>query len=465
MGAKGSMFEGKTLDDAVRKGLETLGLTRAEVIINVAEEGSGGFLGLGARPYKVIILPRPGGPPRDDDDDRDRERRGSRAGRGGREARGSRGGRGEGAPRGERNGRGGRGERRTSERPAGDRPAADRAGGERPRSGDRPDRDRAGRGAERGPRRPDDKRERSEARPPAATPAPAPAVTPDSRDAAPEGDEDGGRRRRRGRRGGRGRRGERSGPRPETPALEAQAQDQDDDVMSMAPQTAPAPMPRMEAEPESEANVVTAYEPAPAPVVRSETPAEESYAPRSESRRSEAPLSRETEEGSGSEGGMNPAELAASGKQWTEQLMQAMGFDAKVTAVADADRVDVTVEVAERDDLLTGPKGEVRQAMQHLLNRMVNRGEGSRYHLQLEINDFWQQREDELRKIAADLAAEALEKNDEVVTEYLNSQERRIIHMTLREDARVKTYALGTGLIKRVAIAPADFPEGERADD
>ncbi len=45
------------------------------------------------------------------------------------------------------------------------------------------------------------------------------------------------------------------------------------------------------------------------------------------------------------------------------------------------------------------------------------------------------------------------------MTDYLNSQERRIVHVTLREDARVKTFALGTGMIKRVAIAPADFPE------
>jgi predicted RNA-binding protein Jag len=47
-----------------------------------------------------------------------------------------------------------------------------------------------------------------------------------------------------------------------------------------------------------------------------------------------------------------------------------------------------------------------------------------------------------------------------MVTEYLNAQERRIVHMTLKEDSRVKTYALGTGLIKRVAVAPADYPEG-----
>jgi predicted RNA-binding protein Jag len=46
------------------------------------------------------------------------------------------------------------------------------------------------------------------------------------------------------------------------------------------------------------------------------------------------------------------------------------------------------------------------------------------------------------------------------VTEYLNAQERRVIHVTLRDDGRVKTYALGSGMIKRLAVAPADFPGG-----
>ena len=45
----------------------------------------------------------------------------------------------------------------------------------------------------------------------------------------------------------------------------------------------------------------------------------------------------------------------------------------------------------------------------------------------------------------------------------LNSQERRILHMTLREDSRVKTYSLGMGATKRVAVAPASFPD--RAED
>lgn len=107
-GQKESIFEGKTLDDAVRMGLSALGLSRAEVMITVMEEGSGGFLGLGARPYKVRVMPRPGGAPREPGERAERGERG-RGGRAGRE-------------RGRAAGEGGsRGEPRRESRRGGDR--------------------------------------------------------------------------------------------------------------------------------------------------------------------------------------------------------------------------------------------------------------------------------------------------------------------------------------------------------
>ena len=92
---EGSIFEGRTLDDAVRKGLEALGRSRAEVMITIIEEGSGGFLGLGARPYKVRVMPRPGGAMREPERESGRV-----AGRGGR-GRGESGRVREGRARGE----------------------------------------------------------------------------------------------------------------------------------------------------------------------------------------------------------------------------------------------------------------------------------------------------------------------------------------------------------------------------
>jgi spoIIIJ-associated protein len=126
--------------------------------------------------------------------------------------------------------------------------------------------------------------------------------------------------------------------------------------------------------------------------------------------------------------------------------------------------VDVTIEVEGGDDLLNGREGETRQALQHLLNRFLNKGDGSRYHLQLEINDHWHQREVELEELARRLAEDAASRQVEVVSDHLNSQERRIVHMTLRDDARVRTYSLGIGAVKRVAVAPASFPDRSEDD-
>ncbi len=488
MGKELTIFEGKTLDDAVRKGLDALGLTRAEVMITMVEEGSGGFLGIGARPYRVKVMPRPGGPIPEPEYRTDREARPRgghrreeprRGGRGGQERGGRRSGPATADPGGRearppRDNRGGRDERprdgrrdevrkpegaraeeprRAAPREGAPGDGAPREGAPRdgaPREGGRRDGGRRDGGRRDEPRRDrGDRPERIEARPERIEESPgrieerpAPvagerAETP--REGAFEGGREGGRRRRRrGGRGGGG--GERREERSVTAAPAAT-------VVPELPYVEDHEAPPV-AEP---AFAATERETRPAPARREERP----------ERRRES-----HHEGSGSEAPViSNEELISQGQKLTTDFLAAMGFEGTVTATAEEGRVDVKAQITRDEELLTGRKGEVRQALQHLLNRMLNRGEGTRYHLQLEINDFWAQRERELEELARSLAEEALTNQNESVTEYLNSQERRVIHVTLREDTRVKTYALGTGLIKRVAVAPADFPESEREEE
>jgi len=470
MQSKGSIYEGRTLDDAVKKGLQALGLSRAEVMITVMEEGSSGFLGLGARPYRVRVMPRPGGAMREPSgaagrgpvsaggpDRGDRDRGGRRRG----SERGERGERGMRADRGDRGGRG------VGERgPAGaGAPGAERGpGGREPRRGGRDDRPArpAGppdRGRERGPRREEPIEARGPDRPGGDEPR---------QENGGANEERGGRRR--GRRGGRGRGGSRRDERgsfdaapglSDAPPREAAESRPDADRMEIA---APGPermdYPR-EIEPRAE-RPEREYEP------RAERP-EREFEPRGERgpRPDRGPRGdrgpRERHESASATAEISSDELVALGRKVTEDLLKAMGFEGRIEARADGTSVEVTAEVADDEELLTGRKGETRQALQHLLNRMVNRGEGSRYHLQLEINDFWRRREEELEGVARALADDAAASGEERLTEYLNAQERRIVHVTLREDARVKTYAIGDGLIKKVAVAPADAADAADA--
>jgi len=445
MAHKGDVFEGRTLDTAVTKGLEALGLSRAEVMITILEEGSGGFLGIGARPYRVRMMRRPGGPPVVDNDERNR--RGSGRDRRDRERGATAGRPGEG-------GRGSGGARRDRPRDRGDERKRGEPGPER--SAERGER-RPERPVERGERRPERPVEREERRPERPVEReerrPERPVPPEAQrtrvEAGGADDLDGGEgrgRRRRGRRGGRRRHGE-----PGEGGNEA----------TFLPRESPAERVPSYDDPPAEHEV---YDDPPA--VQAETTGmPERFEPpvRRESRERPArDYPREPRPETFEGPSLSADELIAQSTRLTEDFLKAMGFEAKISATVDGNHVDVTAAVAKDEELLTGRKGEVRQALQHLLNRILNRGEVSRYHLQLEINDFWKRREEELRDLARSLADEAVAAGGEVMTEYLNAQERRIVHVTLREDARVKTYALGTDMIKRVAIAPADFEGGPR---
>jgi len=436
MAHKGDVFEGRTLDAAVTKGLEALGLSRAEVMITILEEGSGGFLGIGARPYRVRMMRRPGGAPFADTDERGG--RGSGRGRRDREP-GAAGGRGSG-------------ERRDRPRGRGD---------ERKRGEQRPERP-----AEREERRPDRPAGREEQRAERPAPPEAQRTRAEAGGAEDLGGGEGRGRRRRGRRGGRRRHGdagkmgkEAAFQLRESPAERGPARG--DPPAERVPVHAEPPVEReLRAEPPVERELR-----AEPPAVRAEPPERSEPPVHRESRDApERDYPRERRREEFDSPGLSADELSAQSTRLTEGFLKAMGFEARISATVDGNHVDVTAEVATDEELLIGRKGEVRQALQHLLNRILNRGEGSRYHLQLEINDFWKRREEELRGLARSLADEAVAVGGEVMTEYLNAQERRIVHVTLREDARVKTYALGTEMIKRVAIAPADFEGGPREE-
>ena len=522
----GSVYEGKTFDEAVKKGLDALRLTRAEAVITTVEAGKGGFLGFGARPFRVSVARRPGGAIKEPAEREDRGGprggrtggRDERAGRGGRNERGGRGGRDDKpaarggrdearpakeepkAARDDRGGRGGRDEKREkapvqAREERAPRPPRE----ERPAREDRPAREERVAREERAPRPP-----REERRPPEPVVVAGAPVPPEV--AAEGGDDSPRKRRRRGRRGGRGRRrGGEGGPEdvneaaPQVmtngaqgfaPTPHADADDEfEDDDFDDAPKAAPivravapAPTPVQRA-PEPVYDEPTPVMRAPEPIVESRPEAEpvlSSGEPVMDSprfdrggrgdrgHRRERGRDRgergdrvERSEQTGEEGSpiMNTEELIAASRRHTEELLRHMGFEPKVEVRCDGNRVDVTVEVDHDDELLNGRRGETRDALQHLLNRFLNKGDGSRYHLQLEVNGFWLRREEELAGLAKKLADQAVAEQAEIVTEQMNSQERRIIHVTLKEDTRVRTFSLGDGMVKRVAIAPADFPE------
>jgi predicted RNA-binding protein YlqC (UPF0109 family) len=131
-----------------------------------------------------------------------------------------------------------------------------------------------------------------------------------------------------------------------------------------------------------------------------------------------------------------------------------MGYEASVEARYADDAYEVRVEAGENDAVLIGRKGETLDALQHVLAKMVSRGQAELLRVRVDVSEYRQRRTIELADQAIAWAQQVRETGQEVITEPLPAAERRTIHRALAEVPDVTTQALGDGLIKRVWIGP-----------
>jgi spoIIIJ-associated protein len=153
------------------------------------------------------------------------------------------------------------------------------------------------------------------------------------------------------------------------------------------------------------------------------------------------------------------------------------GARAIVRAIAEAAGIEVAAEVDETPEALTikieGPDtaffidddADVLEGLEHLLQRMYQRGLGSR-RLVVTCEGYRAERDEGLRRAARDLAAAVRGDGVPRTTQALNSYERRVVHVALAGEPGIRTYSVGEEGNRRVTVAPrgeADEP-GEPAE-
>ncbi len=147
----------------------------------------------------------------------------------------------------------------------------------------------------------------------------------------------------------------------------------------------------------------------------------------------------------------------AQTRETATSLIRQMGFDdATVTVTGSGDEVLVAYDAPDDEALLSGRRGETRQALQTVLSRLVNPKRGAAANVMVDVNGYWQTRRDALLAQAKDLADQAVATGEEMVTGPLAAEERRLVHRVLAEDPRVATESFGEGALKRMSIRALD---------
>ncbi len=158
-----------------------------------------------------------------------------------------------------------------------------------------------------------------------------------------------------------------------------------------------------------------------------------------------------------------PRPLAATANVVSEKARQAqevlttllgwLSDKAEVDVKENEESIQLEIR-AERNGLLIGKRGQTLDALQYLLNKIVNRGQGPWKRIEIDMEQYRSRREQSLKKMAVRLGEKAKKKKKPITIEAMNAHDRRIVHLALKSDAALETRSIGKGEMRKLVIHP-----------
>ena len=106
----------------------------------------------------------------------------------------------------------------------------------------------------------------------------------------------------------------------------------------------------------------------------------------------------------------------------------------------------------DQEGFLIGKHGRTLESLQMLINRMVSKRLKSTLRVVLDIDNYRKRRVDSLAQMALRMGDKVKRTGHSQTLGPFNAYDRRIIHLTLKEDPSLNTESLGEGELKKVRI-------------
>ncbi len=147
-----------------------------------------------------------------------------------------------------------------------------------------------------------------------------------------------------------------------------------------------------------------------------------------------------------------PVELI---KKYLQEILRLIGLEGEIRVVKEEGE-NIHVEICgKRMGILIGKRGNTLNALQYLCNVVMSRNfNEDKRRVLLDVENYRQRRENNLQQLAENMAGKAMRTNREVFLEPMTPQERRIIHLYLKNNTNVTTYSKGEEPFRKVVITP-----------
>ncbi|HEA66072.1 MAG TPA: KH domain-containing protein [Desulfobacterales bacterium] len=146
----------------------------------------------------------------------------------------------------------------------------------------------------------------------------------------------------------------------------------------------------------------------------------------------------------------DPVEL---GKSALQRIIDFITTDAEISVKEASDRILLNVKGGNTAALI-GKHGQTLEAIQYLVEKVVNRQMEQRTRIYIDIEGYLEARQASLERLAIRLAEKVKRTGKPETVGQMNAHDRRIVHLALKGDEGVRTLSKGDGFIKKLLIFP-----------
>jgi spoIIIJ-associated protein len=140
-------------------------------------------------------------------------------------------------------------------------------------------------------------------------------------------------------------------------------------------------------------------------------------------------------------------------KQILEGILALIPIETSVSGKQSDGKISLNIE-GDSSGILIGRKGKTLDALQYIVNMAVNKTSEKKIRVEIDSENYRQKRVESLTQLALNIGDKAKKFKKPFTTSLLNPQERRIVHLALKEDEKLETKSRGEGILKKVVIKP-----------
>jgi spoIIIJ-associated protein len=147
------------------------------------------------------------------------------------------------------------------------------------------------------------------------------------------------------------------------------------------------------------------------------------------------------------------ASAIAAGEEVLKKIVDLITTDAEITVQQENKKIKYNVK-GGNTAVLIGKKGQTLEAIQYIVEKIVNKKSREKIRIHVDIEGYLENRRINLERLSTRLAEKSKRIGKPVTIGQLNSYDRRVVHLVLKNDSGVRTQSIGDGFYRKLVIFP-----------